>query len=259
MRIKDRKHTRLLREQAYAESLKKVVKKPKVERNMVHNLIHDEEELQAFVDFLPPLELHEVYYLTLICRKKWNPENEVPSSLALKQVLVKDKKDIISKIKQMECKIGGYVWEGKAIDDSNLGVYISVNPCSLLKGAHKALNDLMAAYTDCLCGGNYISPQKTIMSAVHSSKGTRHFIDLDIDLTPESCWHEIEAYIRIVTGQVPKFIQTKNGYHCLLSVEQLKGNKVWHQRLSDVVEITINVDIMPVPGCNQGGFVPVVL
>jgi hypothetical protein len=146
---------------------------------------------------------------------------------------------------------------GVKLDDSNLGVYISVNPCSLLKGAHKALNDLMAAYTDCLCGGNYISPQKTIMSAVHSSKGTRHFIDLDIDLTPESCWHEIEAYIRIVTGQVPKFIQTKNGYHCLLSVEQLKGNKVWHQRLSDVVEITINVDIMPVPG-NQG-FVPVVL
>ena len=42
---------------------------------MNYKLIHNESELQKFIDFLPELNPNEGYFLILIARKKWFPES----------------------------------------------------------------------------------------------------------------------------------------------------------------------------------------
>ncbi len=38
---------------------------------MNYKLIHEQENLQKFIDFLPELNENEGYFLILIARKKW--------------------------------------------------------------------------------------------------------------------------------------------------------------------------------------------
>lgn len=87
---------------------------------MNYKLIHDIEQLQRFIDFLPELKPNESYFLILVARKKWNPESNIPSAVKLlREAVTKDK--IIQTIQRWEVKKGTFKGKGIEIPQENLG------------------------------------------------------------------------------------------------------------------------------------------
>src|ERR1035437_1994499 len=106
---------------------------------MNYKLIHNLDNLNKFIEFLPNLKENESYFLILIARKKWNPSAPIPAAYKLNRECV-TKEKIVRTIRQWETEIGTYVTsEGNAIPNENLGVSIAYNP----KDQFKAVFDLM--------------------------------------------------------------------------------------------------------------------
>lgn len=225
---------------------------------MNYKLIHDQEQLQRFIDFLPELNQNEGYFLILIARKKWYPESGIPSAHKLKRETANTKSKIIQIIRQWEVSEGTYESDCKPIDQRNLGVYIGFNP----KNQYNACFELIQK-----CLDNIKRQEKNINvksmanDIIQSSNGSKNFIDIDMDIKEGEIYLDIVQFIRsVIADENLTFIKTNGGFHCLIRLDGMKGDSTWYNKIkAHKFKSELNImsnDLIPVVGCNQGQYVP---
>ncbi len=224
---------------------------------MNYKLIHDQEQLQKFIDFLPDLNPNEGYFIILLARKKWYPESSIASAHKLKREVV-GKAKIIQTIKQWEVEEGAYTSNGIPIPIMNLGVYIGFNPKNQYNACFELVNQCMAAIRS---NKENINVKSMANDVIQGSNGTKNFIDIDVDIKEGEDALEIERFIKSVIDESNlTLIKTNGGFHCLVKLDGLKHNMTWYQQIkAHTFKSDLNImsnDLIPVVGCNQGKYIP---
>ena len=226
--------------------------------NKNYVLIHDEEKLQEFINFLPELQANESYFLILIARRKWFTEAEIKPAVKLKREAV-TKERIISTIRQWETAVGTLKCDGVDINQNNLGVYIGYNP----KNQHAACFQLIKTCLDVIKDNrNNINVKSMANDIIQSSNGTKHFMDINVDIKELENYRDIMDFIKSVikNDNALTFVKTSGGFHCLVRLSMLEGNKTWYPQIkAHKFKSDLNImsnDLMPIPSCRQGQFIP---
>lgn len=245
----------------------------KIKKYMNYKLLQNEVELQKFIDFLPELKPNECYFLILIARKKWNPESNIPSATKLKRETVNKKDKIIQTIRQMEVAEGIFTNNEIAIPQENLGVYIGYNPRDQYKASFELINKCLTAIKT---NKQNINVKSMANDVIQASYGTKNFMDIDVDIKEGEDYNEIVKFIKsVIDEKYLNFFKTSGGFHCLINLNHpdfkssdknesdlISPNfgKKWYPELQKhQFKSELNImsnDLMPMPGCNQGKFVP---
>ncbi len=237
---------------------------------MNYQIIKDEEKLKQFVDWLPELEPNEQYYISLLARAKYYKEGHLEGDKNQLKRVTATKERIIEKIRQMECAEGSYTFKGLPIPNKALAVYISSNPRDLHKASFQLLKELATKLAN---KEDNFNPQALAMSTIQVTGSRKIYFDIDVDFCSDS--HELpyskfkEEIVKHVNKDCLTLIRTRGGCHCLVELNKLdkKLKNNWHQNISKMgtdkdgvkhYEITMNScdNLLPVPGCTQGGFIP---
>ena len=213
-----------------------------------YKIIHNEAELNKFLDWLPENEKHQRYYISLFARKKYS--SLIKADKACIKRTIAHKRDIVSKLKQLETPIGSYQVDGVDVPEESLAVYISVNPRDLNKAGFKTIRAIM---TD-IENGNVVNPYKISLNEIQKSgTGIYNIFDIDekIDLT------NLKSMIESILGDSEyRIIETRGGYHLIVkNTKELTRN--WYPQILKITKIDQKGDLMsPLCGTIQGGFIP---
>lgn len=226
-----------------------------------YKMILGEETLRAFVEWLPELRDGECYYIVLLARNKYVRDLGIhmPHIRSDKQQLARivcGKTSIRNRIKQLECEVGSYVTrDGEPIPPEALALYISVNPRSHIVATKEALK-MMADYLTAPSYNGYRLDQDTL-SCVQRACGNRVYMDLDFDgvdihLTMEEVKKHINADCLTV-------LKTRGGFHLLIKLADIahEVKKTWYKGITALPGVDVRGDnLIPIPGCTQGLFMP---
>lgn len=273
--------------------------KDNVENLKYVKLIHDVDELKWFFDnIIPQLKPTEVIFLSLSARNKYLTDKEKVSlelgrTEMFAKTIVREKEweRFLRTIRKLECDERGYTTKNNSpIPSKAIVCYININPSDTLKALNefnKVINEYMFELSQVAV--NKRDPENifnrlnkvdnNLMTAYQQSTGTRLWIDFDLDI--DKNW---KVYEEVVFKDWMKkkgiltyfWIDTKSGYHLLISREDLRFNPKelvdfikqgycnWlfneydyemAQEKLDSCEIIKNDNAMiPVPGCLQGGY-----
>ena len=218
---------------------------------MNYKIIHDEQQLINFIEWLPDLGEQEKYYCTLFSRKKYAKEwNNTGDKGQLKRFLT-SKERMLNKIKQLEIKIGTYKVFGNDVAEESLALYINPNPRDLLKATYNGIIELTRALRDHKKAYN---PHGEIMSCIQRSVGNKVFLDFDIDYKP----FDPNMLDPFINRDCVTILETRGGYHLLVELKKIRPE--FKPKFYNGIK-SLNVDqtgdqLIPIPGCIQGGFVP---
>lgn len=222
---------------------------------MNYKIIHDENELQRFIDWLPELKDNEIFYGCLFARKKYCP-NLVHSSdkTQLKRFTFK-KVNFIEKIRQLECQVGSYSLKDRPVPQEALVLYANPNPRDQRKATFASIKELVNLIERNACNYNL---HQEVMSNIQRSKGSGHFVDFDLDLEDKTQIPKIISDINLVINpEALTFVETRGGLHCLVQPSKVTTVKKWYPEMKKLGNIDQTGDqLLPVPGCIQGGFSP---
>ena len=222
---------------------------------MNYKIIINEEILRGFIDWLPELNKNETYYVCLFARSKYTEgENKVGADKAQLKRFTSDKKYLFDKIKQLECEIGCYKQKGNPVPQEALALYINPNPRSLEKATKNSLIRFAELITKEYDGYN---PHQEVMSEIQKTHSRKNFFDIDFDhVEPEDVLKQAGDF---VNPDCLTVLKTRGGFHLLVELGKLgkEYEKTWYQKIVSVSGCDIRGDnLIPVPGCTQGGFVP---
>lgn len=221
---------------------------------MNYKIIQDEARLRAFIDWLPNLKKGEVYYVTLLARSKYCAPGVLKSDKAQLKRFTSEKDLLFSKIRQLECAVGSYTSKGTAIPLEALALYINPNPRSLLDATKASLIKFAQLITQDYTGYN---PHQEVMSEIQKACARKVYFDLDYDhVELDSVLAEAGQHVNLDCITV---LKTRGGFHLLVELDKLdkKYTKSWYKGLTEIAGCDIKGDnLIPIPGCIQGGFVP---
>jgi hypothetical protein len=227
---------------------------------MNYKLINDREEFEKFLAAMPDLGPNESYFVLMVARKKWNPVEGIPSAVKLRRKSVK-KEGIFRLVSQWETALGTYTTkEGLAIPLENLGVYMGYNT----KSHYKACLELIRKSADAMYEESQdINVESMASDAIQKAEGTKNFVDIDVDVVEGESREEIIDFIKGIVRPA-MIVNTSGGFHYLVRKSDLHlAPKNWHPLVrSHKFKSDINLmgkDLIPIPGCTQGGKVPRVL
>ena len=228
---------------------------------MNYQIIKDEDLLRWFIEWLPELKENETFYVCLFARSKYTKneagENGIPhikSDKAQLKRFTSKKEDLFTKIKQLECPIGSYQQKGGIIvPQEALALYITPNPRDMYRAMFSSIRHL----TTCIQNTNKnVNPHQEVMSEIQRTKSRTCFVDFDIDDKSVNLQEELKS---IINPGAYEILETRGGYHLLVKPDKvnLEYKKTWHQNISKIGAVDQTGDQMiPVPGCSQGGFTP---
>jgi len=215
---------------------------------MNYKIIQDEEELLKFISWLPNNTDQQKYYISLMARKKYNPI--IPSDKQCLKRVVSNKKDILSKLDQMETKLGTYWINTVEVPNDALVVYISINPRDIRKAAFNTAITLMRKIEQ----GLSPNPKSVALDEIQKAE-TRRFVTFDIDSKEE--FQKNKYNLVDILGYVGyNYIETNGGYHLIVDPSQCE-KKSWYQDLLKTFKVDQKGDLLSaIPGCIQGNFIP---
>ncbi len=218
---------------------------------MNYEIIKDKEALLEFIGWLPDLKANEKYYCTLFSRKKYSKNSKLKSDKAQLRRFLTDKERMVNKIKQLEIKKNEYVLFGEQIEEESLALYINPNPRSLIKATYDSIIELTKLLRD---EKRSYYPHAEVMSCIQRSVGRKIFLDFDIDYKP----FDPRKLDEFINRDCVDILETRGGYHILVRVKEIKQK--FKSKFYNGIK-SLNVDqtgdqLIPVPGCTQGGFIP---
>jgi len=201
-------------------------------------------EFKSFCDvFIDP---GEKYFVALFGRKKYVEGIKSSEPALLWRGLV-DKKNIQRKVEQLNAN-----WklrDGRPWPMSALAVYINPNPRDLYTASYKTVGKLAEEMSK----GIY-RPDQVAMSCIQKH-GKRKWIHFDIDTKDRFVIDDI----RNIVKHLGVWIETKNGYHLLLQHGKTPIG-TWYKDITSHRDVDKCGDqLMPIPGCIQGDFIPKVV
>lgn len=232
---------------------------------MNYEIIKDEVAFKEFIDWLPKCEPEEMYYLSLLARKKYDSEDSnlhADKNQLKRNTSTTDR--IFEKVRQMECALGSYTFRDRPISQQALALYISSNPRNLKKASYQLLKRMAQK----LCDNEFFNPQAEAYSVIQVTNGLNWFFDVDVDFKDKD--HKRCEYlfctevINYVNREAVTLIRSRGGFHCLIEYEKINEHlkNKWYRGINsmgnDLYDITMNGsgNLLPVVGCTQGGFVP---
>jgi len=257
-----------------------------------YQIVTDEKALLDFINWLPDLTVNEKFYYCLFARKKYssqliksNDRTQLKRGLATKE-------NLFNKIKQLELPLGTWELKGIPAPQESLVVYINPNPRDVIKGAWKTVNKLCKILENHSNGHN---PVAECLSAIQQSKSRNFVVDFDIDTDDKVMTYEIISrnIIDILPEKYYKILETRGGYHLLVTPPP-KSDKIthisperrlfpkchnmvkgevyyihqecklvypenWYKAIQEAFRDNLDQsgdNLMPIPGCVQGGFTP---
>lgn len=223
-----------------------------------YRIINDLDKLQQFIDWLPELEAHETYYVSLLARNKYCKDIvHIRTDVEQLRRFTTTKERMIHKIKQLECELGTYTQKETPIPQEALALYIHPNPRSQTKAMERMLRRgmdlILQPYS------NYNVHQEAL-SAIQQSKSKNFVIDFDYDNVPvdEFVYGILEIYINLSAVSI---VKTRGGFHALVRPDLVtKEYKTgWYTAMRSLIpekDKAVGDLLMPVPGCTQGNFIP---
>jgi len=225
---------------------------------MNYEIIKDKDLLIQFLDFLPDLESHEQFYCCLFARSKYCKEGlvHIKSDKAQLKRFTATKDNLIKKISQLECPLGSYWQKETPVPQEALALYINPNPRSFIKAAKNSLIRFAELITE-QYSQNMYNPHQEVMSEIQKAVSRKIYFDMDFDET------DPEMIRTLLTNKINSdalsFLKTRGGFHLLVSLTKIDPEyvKSWYNNLVSLPGIDVKGDNMiPVPGCTQGDFVP---
>lgn len=218
---------------------------------MNYKIITDQARLLEFIDWLPELEDNEKFYCCLFARKKYC-ENQIRSNdkTQLKRFL-SDKRRLFEKIKQLEVEVGAYKLKDIDAPQESLALYINPNPRNLKRATYDSIIKL----TELLKNNNKnYNPHAEIMSCIQRSTGRKIYLDFDVDTKD----FDFEQLKEIINQSCLDILETRGGYHILvkLAAIDLEYKKSFYNKIVALGVDQTGDQLLPVPGCTQGGFTP---
>lgn len=232
---------------------------------MNYEIIKDEKLLKEFIEWLPDTKPNECLYVCLFARSKYaKGVTHISSDKQQLKRFTSTKEFLFEKIKQLECEVGSYKQKHNPIPQEALALYISVNPRDYELAGKKSLIKFANLVTVDYSGWN---PHQEVLSEIQTSCSRKIYFDLDIDnvdsfdlsvemKTAEQLIEEIDTKIN---SDCYKVLQTRGGVHILVELSKIEKQyeKTWYKNLTSIHGADMKGDnLIPVPGCTQGNFVP---
>lgn len=229
---------------------------------MNYEIIKDEEKLREFIKWLPELKPTEKYYLCLFARSKYTKDENgvngiahIKSDKAQLKRFVSDKERMYDKIKQLEVEVGCYKQKDTPIPQQALALYITPNPREMWK----ATVNSMVKLAQCIRDNNIlVNPHQEVLSEIQRTKSRTCYIDFDVD-----CGDRIDIATRAIYSSINKeavtWLRTRGGIHALIDPNKVtkEYQKSFYQKITKIEDVDQTGDNMiPVPGCTQGNFIP---
>lgn len=232
---------------------------------MNYQIIADETVLKSFIEWLPELENGETYYVCLFSAKYCTGTQHVRSDKAQLKRFTSSKQFLFKKLKQLECEVGAYMVKDVIAPQESLAVYISPNPRSFIKASIQGLKKLADLVTKEYNGYN---PHQEIMSEIQKAKHRTVFVDFDFDVMPEFKVDDFYPELgELVNKEAVNILKTRGGYHVLIETDKINNQfkKTWYNKLKDLQSLystdhnNYGDNMIPIAGCYQGGFIPILI
>jgi len=218
---------------------------------MNYQIIKDKDAFKRFIDWLPPLGKNEKYYCCLFARKKYSESIKLIADKSQLKRFLSDKSRLYDKVKQLEVEEGAYRIKDIAVPQEALALYINPNPRDLRNAAF----DSIISLTNLLKNpDSNFNPHQEIMSCVQRSVRTKVYLDFDVD-TKDFDFSQLKE---VINTSCLEILETRGGYHILVKVSEIESRykrSFYNQLVALGVDQTGD-QLLPVPGCTQGGFVP---
>lgn len=214
-----------------------------------YKLICDEKKLLEFIEWLPDLKEDEKFMLCLFGRKKYTTTHLKSNKTQLGRWLA-TKENFVNKIRQREIPLGTYLSGDIKVPQEALSLYVTVNPRDMAKAtkgvARKAL--------DLICDEHHnYNIVAEALSCVQRSKGKTQWIDFDIDDSD----FDIKVLENFLNEGSYKVLKTRGGFHVLVDPSKVAPelkNSFYKKLVAYSDQVKDN--LLPVPGCFQGGHTP---
>lgn len=220
-----------------------------------YQIIINKARLEAFIQKLPDLQKDETYYLCLFARSKYAKDiAHISSDKQQCKRFTSDKMRMVEKILQLEIPKGRYRQKGNELPQEALALYINPNPRSFSKAAKASLKTFADLVTREYSGYN---PHQEVMSEIQKAKSRTVYMDFDFDNAP--MMQTIETVLKSVNRNAVNVLTTRGGFHILIEVDKVEPEyrRTWYNAIKAIPGCDVTGDNMiPVPGCYQGGFVP---
>jgi len=242
-----------------------------------YKIIYDNALVQKFAKIvLKPCTNQEVYFLSLSIRKKYLSKQErelynLNRTEMYAKTIVHNSDDFFRKIKRFECNKDGFTTKNNQhMPEKALVCYANINPLNMVKAYIKFQSKVMNLISENLqeANQNYTLLNNLFLKEIQNSKGTKHWIDIDIDSEFS------EKYVNQLTEIAKKFkieylvIKTKSGLHILFQKNKIILYKEEFKLYKEVEKINEMIkktekkgeaifnknNMVPVPGTYQGGF-----
>lgn len=225
---------------------------------MNYEIIKDKNLLLQFLNFLPDLESHEQFYCCLFARSKYCKGSmvHINSDKAQLKRFTATKDNLIKKISQLECPLGTYWQKENQVPQEALALYINPNPRSFIKATKNSLIRFAKLITE-QYSCNMYDPHQEVMSEIQKAISRKIYFDIDFDGV------DYTAIQTLLTDKINlnclSVLKTRGGFHLIIALNKidLKYTESWYNNLMVLPGIDIKGDNMiPIPGCTQGNFVP---
>lgn len=225
---------------------------------MTYQLIHDETQVQKFLNLIPDLGPNEKLYGCLFARKKYDPELIKSNDKTQLSRFLSSKELFIPRLKQLEVKEGAYSLKNRTVRNESLVVYAMPNPRDMVQASWATIERLQKCIKH---KAERFNPVQETISAAQKSKGNQIYVTLDLDnkdmlakLLKVMCLNEAQHL-----DKQYYVIETRGGYHILVNKFIFKDVKDcrpidWYKRIKELGVDNIGDMLSPVPGTYQGGF-----
>lgn len=232
-----------------------------------YQIIVKPSDFKEFINWLPQLEQGEKYYYCLFARNKYcKGLTHIKSDKQQLKRGTTDKERMFEKYWQLEAPFGAYTQKENPIPQEALALYMTLNP----RSERIAAGELNMKLTKLFVNGDVrVNPYQEALSELQRSTSRKIFTIFDID-SKEMDPIRTDIMIRQIVGVKASFrvLETRGGYHILLRPATIgkEYQASWFNQMLKVPNLDIarrkdgkyETDIMiPVPGCIQGGFTPI--